>query len=152
MVGIRQNNLRARLFQIPREHPFYRCLRSDRHIYGRFNIPVRRMQNPRTRPRFRVGFNHFKGKKFVVQNGFRPYKIKPPLYRKLYPSNRFFLIELIIPHFLEKCNPFLTFPFFCIKNKIIHNIHDFMHLCKNIFCFIQKSFKIRVKIVDLSKK
>jgi hypothetical protein len=76
VVGVRQNNLRASLFQIPREYPFHRRLRTYGHVYRGFNIPVRCMQNPCARPRFRVRLNHFKRKKFVIQNPFRPCFLK----------------------------------------------------------------------------
>ena len=60
MIGVRQNNLRARLFQIARKYPLDRRLRTDGHVYGRFNIPVRGVQNTRSRPRFGIRLDQFK--------------------------------------------------------------------------------------------
>ena len=66
VIGICEDDLRARLLQIARKYALDGRLRSHGHINGRFGIAVRGMQNPRPRPRIGIGFNKFKRKKFVV--------------------------------------------------------------------------------------
>lgn len=46
MIGVGENNLRSRLFEIARHDAFDRRLRAHGHIDGRLDVPVRRMQNP----------------------------------------------------------------------------------------------------------
>jgi hypothetical protein len=128
MVGIRQNNLRTRLFKVAREYPLYRRLRADGHVYGRFNVPVRRMQDTRASARFGVGFNKFKRKVFVVQS-----------FSLCFSSFSWG----IITQFLKKRKSFCSFAVFvfqrpfsslCTKNAFIQNIH-------NVYTFMQKIFK-----------
>ena len=68
VVGVGQNNLRARFFEIARKDALYGRLRADGHIDGGFYIPVGRVQNACARARFGVGFYQLKREKFVVHN------------------------------------------------------------------------------------
>ena len=67
VVGIREDDLRARLLQVARQHALDGRLRADGHVHGRFDIAVRVMKDARPRARFGVSFDNFKGK-FLCQN------------------------------------------------------------------------------------
>ena len=75
VVGIREDDLRARLLQVARQHALDGRLRADGHIHGRFDIAVRGMKDARPRARFWVSFDNFKGK-FLCQNA-RPFFTLP---------------------------------------------------------------------------
>ena len=45
MIGVRENNLRAKIFEIMRVQTFDRCLRADRHKDRRLYVAVRCVEN-----------------------------------------------------------------------------------------------------------
>ena len=62
VIGVGEDDLRARLPQVARQHPLDRRLRADGHIDGRLDVAVRGVKNAGARARFRVGLDHFEGK------------------------------------------------------------------------------------------
>ena len=81
VIGIRKNDLRARLFEIARQNAFYGRLRADGHIDGRFDVSVRGVKNARASARFGIGFDDFK-RKFFCQNDCSFYS--PVLRKRMY--------------------------------------------------------------------
>ena len=59
VIGVCEDDLRTRLFQIARQDALDGRLRSHGHIDGRLDIAVRRMEYARPRPRFGIGFDDF---------------------------------------------------------------------------------------------
>ena len=62
VIGVGEDDLRPRLFQIAREHPLDGRLRADGHVDGRLDVAVRGVKYARTGARGGVGLDHFKGK------------------------------------------------------------------------------------------
>jgi len=61
MIGVAENDLRVEVVdQIPRQQTFDGGLRPYRHEHRRFDIAMRRVQNPRPRPGMRTSSLDFK--------------------------------------------------------------------------------------------